>query len=93
MAKTESTGGDVEGMIGDLTSRLETLREELLEQERTFNAKKEEFIKLSGVQSITYSQRIIFETPQSYYIHYRGGVSILTNPLFFSILCRYGHFS
>ena len=49
MAKTESTGADVEGMIADLTSRLETLREELLEQERTFNAKKEEFIKLSGL--------------------------------------------
>ena len=49
MAKpTETTGADVEGMITDLTSRLETLREELLEHERTFNTKKEEFIKLSG---------------------------------------------
>ena len=48
MAKTESTGADVGGMIADLTTRLETLREELLEHERTFNTKKEEFIKLSG---------------------------------------------
>lgn len=49
MAKpTETTGTDVEGMITDLTSRLEKLREELLEHERTFNTKKEEFIKLSG---------------------------------------------
>ena len=49
MAKpTETTGADVEGMITDLTSRLETLREELLETERAFNTKKEEFIKLSG---------------------------------------------
>ena len=49
MAKpTETTGTDVESMITDLTSRLEKLREELLETERTFNTKKEEFIKLSG---------------------------------------------
>ena len=49
MAKpTETTGTDVESMIADLTSRLETLREELLETERAFNTKKEEFIKLSG---------------------------------------------
>ena len=35
-------------MITDLTSRLEALREELLETERAFDTKKEEFIKLSG---------------------------------------------
>jgi len=49
MAKpTETTGTDIESMITDLTSRLEKLREELLETEREFNTKKEEFIKLSG---------------------------------------------
>jgi hypothetical protein len=49
MAKpTATTGTDVDSMITDLTSRLETLREELLETERAFNTKKEEFIKLSG---------------------------------------------
>ena len=49
MAKpTETTGADVESMITDLTSRLEKLREELLETRKNFNTKKEEFIKLSG---------------------------------------------
>ena len=49
MAKPiETTGADVESMITDLTSRLETLREALLETERAFNTKKEAFIKLSG---------------------------------------------
>ena len=45
MAKpTETTGTDVESMITDLTSRLEKLREELLETERTLTLRKKNLL-------------------------------------------------
>lgn len=35
-------------MINDLTKQLETLKNELLEMERTFTVKKEQFLKIQG---------------------------------------------
>ena len=35
-------------MINDLTNQLETLKNELLEMERTFTVKKEQFLKIQG---------------------------------------------
>ena len=35
-------------MINDLTKQLEALKNELLEMERTFTAKKEQFLKIQG---------------------------------------------
>lgn len=44
MAETQN----VDDMITDITKQLEELREELLETERNFNLKKEQFLKLQG---------------------------------------------
>tara|TARA_B100001057_G_scaffold18005_1_gene16670 strand:+ start:1475 stop:1660 length:186 start_codon:yes stop_codon:yes gene_type:complete len=35
-------------MINDLTKQLETLKNELLEMERSFTVKKEQFLKIQG---------------------------------------------
>ena len=35
-------------MIKDLTTKMHTLRDELIEQERNFNLKKEQFLKIQG---------------------------------------------
>ena len=35
-------------MINDLTKQLEALKNELLEMERTFTVKKEQFLKIQG---------------------------------------------
>ena len=35
-------------MINDLTKQLETLKNELLERERSFTVKKEQFLKIQG---------------------------------------------
>ena len=35
-------------MINDLTKQLEALKNELLDMERTFTAKKEQFLKIQG---------------------------------------------
>jgi len=35
-------------MIKDLTTKMHTLRDELMEQERNFNLKKEQFLKIQG---------------------------------------------
>ena len=35
-------------MINDLTKQLDTLRNELLDMERTFTMKKEQFLKIQG---------------------------------------------
>jgi chaperonin cofactor prefoldin len=37
-----------QGMASELTERSETLRNELMELERQFNIKKEEFLKIQG---------------------------------------------
>jgi len=39
---------NVDEAIENITKQLEELREELLETERTFNLKKEQFLKLQG---------------------------------------------
>jgi len=39
---------DPKAMLDDLNGQLETLRKELLEMERTFNQKKEQFIRVQG---------------------------------------------
>tara|TARA_B100000902_G_scaffold348309_1_gene356161 strand:+ start:89 stop:259 length:171 start_codon:yes stop_codon:yes gene_type:complete len=35
-------------MIKDLTTKMHTLRDELIEMERNFNLKKEQFLKIQG---------------------------------------------
>jgi predicted patatin/cPLA2 family phospholipase len=35
-------------LMSEVTGRMETLRAELLDMEKTFNAKREEFLKLQG---------------------------------------------
>ena len=39
---------DPKAMLDDLNGQLETLRKELLEMERSFNQKKEQFIRVQG---------------------------------------------
>ena len=39
---------DPKAMLDDLNGQLETLRKELIEMERTFNQKKEQFIRVQG---------------------------------------------
>lgn len=39
---------DRESMISELTSQSERIREELIELERQFNVKKEQFLKIQG---------------------------------------------
>ena len=39
---------DPKAMLDDLNGQLDTLRKELLEMERTFNQKKEQFIRVQG---------------------------------------------
>jgi prefoldin subunit 5 len=44
----EETVQNVDEAIENITKQLEELREELLETERNFNLKKEQFLKLQG---------------------------------------------
>lgn len=46
--KKETEKKSVTELITDLTERSEKLREELMNLEREFNTKKEEFVKLQG---------------------------------------------
>ena len=39
---------DPKAMLDDLNGQLETLRKELIEMERTFNQKKDQFIRVQG---------------------------------------------
>ena len=39
---------DPKAMLDDLNGQLDTLRKELLEMERSFNQKKEQFIRVQG---------------------------------------------
>ena len=39
---------DPKAMLDDLNGQLETLRKELIEMERSFNQKKEQFIRIQG---------------------------------------------
>jgi SMC interacting uncharacterized protein involved in chromosome segregation len=45
---SEETTQNVDKMITDITSQLEELRDELMDMEKNFNLKKEQFIKLQG---------------------------------------------
>ena len=45
---------DPKAMLDDLNGQLETLRKELLEMERSFNQKKEQFIRIQGaIEALT----------------------------------------
>lgn len=44
----EETVQNVDEAIENITKQLEEIREELLETERNFNLKKEQFLKLQG---------------------------------------------
>ena len=45
---------DPKAMLDDLNGQLETLRKELIEMERTFNQKKEQFIRIQGaIEALT----------------------------------------
>lgn len=45
---TEEKSQNIDEMIAEITKQIDDLREELIETERTFNLKKEQFIKLQG---------------------------------------------
>lgn len=45
---TEDNKQKLSDMVEELTEKSETLRTELMELEREFNTKKEEFIKIQG---------------------------------------------
>lgn len=45
---TEEKSQNIDDMIAEITKQIEDLRDELIETEKNFNLKKEQFIKLQG---------------------------------------------
>jgi hypothetical protein len=59
-------------MAEQLTEKANSLRDELIELERQFNIKKEEFFKVQGSYRSKSSSWLRIETPQSYYKKIKG---------------------